>query len=120
MHVMDNSRNVANHYDYEKSPTSYTQLYVKNGFGPITQIMEYKDQCCLGLFLPELRQHREKLLKENTTSTITCQQRTITNFINLVTSCQNSMKEYISRVSTRTIKERQQDQAIGMCQAYRP
>ena len=32
-------------------------------------LMEYEDQRCLGLFLLELKRHREKLLKDNNTAT---------------------------------------------------
>ena len=33
------------------------------GFGPLARVMRYQDQRCLGLFLLELRRHREGLLR---------------------------------------------------------
>ena len=57
----------------------YHQLF-KQGFGPLHKVTEYEDQWCLGLFLLELKKHRESLLKDNNTATQAHQQRTITNF----------------------------------------
>ena len=34
----------------------------KEGFGPLHRVMEYEDKKCLGLFLLELKRHRETLL----------------------------------------------------------
>ena len=42
--------------------------------------MEHEDQWCLGLFLLELKRHREKLLKDNSTATQAHPQRKITTF----------------------------------------
>ena len=47
--------------------------------------MEYEDQRCLRLFLLELERHREKLLKENNTTTQAHPQRTITTFFSPIT-----------------------------------
>ena len=41
----------------------------KQGFGTLCMVMEYEDQWCRGLFLLELKRHREKLLKDNSTTT---------------------------------------------------
>lgn len=35
----------------------------REGFGPLRRVMEFEDQRCLGLFLLEIRRHREDLLK---------------------------------------------------------
>ena len=53
----------------------------KQGFRPLRKVMEYEDQRCLRLFLLELKRHREKLLKDNSTATQAHPQRTITNFL---------------------------------------
>ncbi|KAI5070875.1 hypothetical protein GOP47_0015218 [Adiantum capillus-veneris] len=34
----------------------------RDGFGSVSRVMDYTDQRCLGLFLLELRRHREDLL----------------------------------------------------------
>ena len=36
----------------------------KEGFGPLARVMKFEDQRCLGLFLLELRKHRENLLRK--------------------------------------------------------
>ena len=36
----------------------------KEEFGPLTKVMNYEDPRCLGLFLLELRKHKENLLKK--------------------------------------------------------
>lgn len=38
----------------------------REGFGPISRITDFPDQRCLGLFLMELRRHRESLLRAPT------------------------------------------------------
>ena len=38
----------------------------RDGFGPLTKVMNYTDQRCLGLFLLELGRHRESLLRDQT------------------------------------------------------
>ena len=35
----------------------------REGFGPLFKVMRYEDQRCLGLFLLEMRRHREDLLR---------------------------------------------------------
>ena len=55
----------------------------KQGFGPLSKVMEYEDQRCLGLFLLELKRHREKLLKH--TATQAHPQRTIATFFSPIT-----------------------------------
>ena len=46
----------------------------------LCKVMKYENQWCLGLFLLELKGHREKLLKDNNTATQSHQKRTITAF----------------------------------------
>ncbi len=92
----------------------------QNGFGPLPTIMEYKDQRCLGLFLLELKRHREKLLKVDNTATTTHQQRTITNFFTPMTLPHDTIQPgniHAPRVQTKGVSI---DQAIGMCRARRP
>ena len=50
----------------------------KQGFGPLHKVMEYEDQWSLGLFLLELKRHREKLLKDYNIATQAHRQRSIT------------------------------------------
>ena len=52
---------------------------LSNGFGPLCKVMEYEVQLWLGLFLLELKRHKEKLLG-NSTATQAHQQRTTTFF----------------------------------------
>ena len=49
----------------------------KQGFGPLNKVMEYEGQRCPGHFLLELKRHREKLLKDNSTATQPHLQRTL-------------------------------------------
>jgi hypothetical protein len=84
--------------------------------------MEYKDQRCLGLFLLELKRHREKLLKADNTTTTTHQQRTITNFFTLMTLPHDTVlpgniQVEAPRVQTKGVSI---GQAIGMCRAHKP
>ena len=55
----------------------------KQGFGPLRKVREYEDQRYLGLFLLELKRHREKLLKNPATHAHP--QRTITTFFSPIT-----------------------------------
>ena len=64
------------------SPRTYRGFF-KQRFGPLRKVMEYEDQRCLGLFLLELKRHREKLLKN--TATPAHPQRTITTFFSPIT-----------------------------------
>ena len=48
-----------------------------------SKALEYEEQRCLGLFLQDLRRHREKLLKN--TATQAHPQRTITTFFSSIT-----------------------------------
>ena len=48
------------------------------GFGPLTRVMKYTDQRCLGLFLLEIRRFRDSLLKRSHHKGNT--QKEITNF----------------------------------------
>ncbi|MCO5582690.1 hypothetical protein L7F22_036589 [Adiantum nelumboides] len=47
--------------DYEIR--GYFDFLFKDGFGPFSRVMRYEDRRCLGLFLLELRRHRESLLR---------------------------------------------------------
>lgn len=38
----------------------------RDGFGPLSRVIDYPDQRCLGLFLLEIRRHREDLLRAQT------------------------------------------------------
>ena len=49
----------------------------REGFGPLSRVMRYEDQRCLGLFLLELRRHRESVLWRTADRQ---QQRQITDF----------------------------------------
>ena len=51
----------------------------------LCKVMEYENQWCLGLFLLEIKRHREKLLKDKNTTTQVHQQRTITTFLSPIT-----------------------------------
>ena len=57
----------------------------EQGFGPVCKVMGYKDQLCLQLFLLELKRYRQKLLKENSTTTIAHQQRPTMTFFSSIT-----------------------------------
>ena len=46
--------------------------------------MEYEDQQCVRLFLLELERHKEKLLKDSSTTTQAHPQRTITTFFSAI------------------------------------
>ena len=41
----------------------------REGFGPVSRVMNYEDQRCLGLFLKELCRHRQMLLQEKKSHT---------------------------------------------------
>ena len=75
----------------------------KQGFGPRCKAMDYKDQQCLGLglFLLELKRHRENSLKDNNTATQAHQQRAITTFFSPITPT-HAVKGYINRPLTMT------------------
>ena len=66
------------------------------------KIMKYEDQQCMMVFLLKLKRHREKLLKDNNTSTQGHQQRTITTFFSLITpthaTCQSRATQLGSRL----------------------
>ena len=51
-------------------------LYCFYDLSLMCKIMEHEDEWCLWLFLLELKQHREKLLKDNSTTAEAHQQRT--------------------------------------------
>ena len=54
--------------------------HFKQGFGPLCKIMRIHKTIVLGLFLLELKRHREKLLNNNTTTTAHPQRNSTTCF----------------------------------------
>ena len=60
----------------------------RDGFGPLTKVMNYTDQRCLGLFLLELRRHRESLLRRPNKEDHS--QKKITDFFRLQTQFPNN------------------------------
>ena len=92
----------------------------KQGFGPLHKVMEYEGQRCLGLFLLELKRHREKLLKN--TATQAHPQRTITTFFSPITHTNATSPSRDTQMGSKlghnegvTI-----DRAIAICRARRP
>ena len=61
--------------------------------------MEYENQRCLGLFLLELKIHREKLLKN--TATQAHSQRTITTFFNPMTPTNDTSQSWDTQMGSR-------------------
>ena len=91
----------------------------KQGFGPLSKVIEYEDQRCLGLFLLELKRHREKLLKN--TATQAHPQRTITTFFSPITPNATSQSRDTKMGSRPEHNKRVTiDQAIAICRARRP
>ena len=91
----------------------------KQGFGPLRKVMEYEDQRCLGLFLLELKRHREKLLKN--TATQAHPQRTITTFFSSITPNARSQPQDTEMGSRPGYNKGVTiDRAIAICRARRP
>ena len=92
----------------------------KQDFGPLRNVMEYKDQRCLGLFLLELMRHREKLLKN--TATQAHPQRTITTFFSPITHTNATSPSRDTQMGSkpRHNKGVTIDRAIAICRACRP
>ena len=59
--------------------------------------MEYEDQRRLGLFLQELKKHKEKLLKDNITTTQAHQQRTNTTFFSPITPTHATVNQVLHK-----------------------
>ena len=57
----------------------------KQVFGPLCNAMEYELKWCVGLFMLEVKRHREKMLKDYNTTTAH-QQGIITTFFSSITS----------------------------------
>ena len=91
----------------------------KQGFGPLRKVMEYEDQRCLGLFLLELKRHREKLLKN--TATQAHPQRTITTFFSSITPNARS-QPHDTEMGSRPVYNKGVtiDRAMAICRARRP
>ena len=82
--------------------------------------MEYEDQRCLGLFLLELKRHREKLLKN--TATPAHPQRTITTFFIPISPPNATSQSQDTQMGPRLghMKGVTVDRAIAICRARRP
>lgn len=52
----------------------------KEGFGPLSKVMEYCDQRCLGLFLVEIKKYREDFLKKGENNKPGVSQRCMSDF----------------------------------------
>ena len=66
---------------------------------PLSKVLEYKDQQCLGLFLLEVKRPREMTL-DNNTATMTHTQRAIATFFSHHSSHYKAMKGYKSGILT--------------------
>ena len=84
--------------------------------------MEYEDQRCLGLLLLKLKRHREKLLKDNNTTTQAHPQRTITTFFSLVTPTNATSHSRDTQMGSQPGHNKGVtiDRAIAICGARRP
>ena len=91
----------------------------KQGFGPLRKVMEYEDQQRLGLFLLELKRHREKLLKN--TTTLTPPQRTIITFFSPITPTNATSQSRDKQMGPRLGHKKGVtiDRAIAICRARR-
>ena len=81
---------------------------------------EYEDQRCLGLFLLELKRHREKLLKN--TATQAHPQRTITTFFNPITPTNATSQSKDTQMGSRPGHNKGVtiDRPTAICRACRP
>ena len=94
----------------------------KQGFGPLCKVIEYEDEWCLGIFLLELKRHREKLLKDNSTTTQAHPQRTITTFFSPITPTNATSQSRDTQMGSRPRHNKGVtiDRAITICRARRP
>lgn len=98
----------------------------REGFGPLRKVMEYEDQRCLGLFLLELRRHREGLLRDRRTPPPDpSRQRRLTDFFGAGTS--DPLPRSPTPPSPHPPPSRRVapcgvtlDRAIALCRARRP
>ena len=90
----------------------------REGFGPLTRVMNYTDQKCLGLFLLEIRRFRDGLLKKPHHKGNT--QKEITNFFNVqphLSDKENSSQTPNLRCGTKGILL---DRAVNIGKSRRP
>ena len=94
----------------------------KQGFGPLSKVMDYEDQRCLGLLLLELKRHREKLLKDNSTATQAHPQRTIRSFFSPIAPINATSQSRATQMRSqpRHNKGVTIDRAIAVCRACKP
>ena len=70
-----------------------------------TKVMEYEDQLSLGIFLRKLKRHMGKLLKDNSTTTQTHQQRTIATFLLMLQVNQGIHKQVLDQDITKRLQQ---------------
>ena len=92
----------------------------KESFGPLRKVMEYEDQWCLGLFLLELKRHRQKLL-DNSIATQGHPQRTITTFFSPIAPTNTTRQSRATQMGAKAghSKGVSIDRAITICHARR-
>ena len=85
-----------------------------------SKALEYEEQRCLGLFLQDLRRHREKLLKN--TATQAHPQRTITTFFSPITPTNATSQSRDTQMGPRLGHNKGVtiDRAVAICRAHRP
>ena len=91
----------------------------KQRFGPLRKVMEYADQRCLGLFLLELKRHRENLLKDNSTACQAHPQSTITIFFSPITPNNATSQSRVTQMGSQPRHNRgvtitEQKQCVSM------
>ena len=93
---------------------------LNKAFGPPHKVIEYEDQQCLGLFLLDLKRHREKLLKN--TATQPHPQRTIITFFSPITPTNATSQSRDTQMGSQPGHNKgvTSDQAIAICRARRP
>ena len=84
--------------------------------------MKYENQQCLGLFLLELKKHREKLLKDHNTTTQAHSQRTMTTFFSPITPTHTTSQSRTTKVDSQLGHNIGViiDRAIAIYSAHRP
>ena len=88
---------------------------------PPYKVMEYEDQWCLGLFLLELKRHKEKLLDENIKTISNHQYRTIMTFFSSISPhAATQSRCHTSGVLIRILQRGYNRSSITMCNAHGP
>ena len=91
------------------------------GFGSLHKVMEYEDQWCLGLFLLELKRHKEKLLDENIKTISNHQYQTIMTFFSSISPhAATQSRCHTSGVLIRILQRGYNRSSITMCNAHGP